>query len=123
MNDVGFAGVGELLVTFKASELTKDADEGKPVKVSESGTVALCSDGEDMIGVVKWIASDGTTCSVQLKGAAAVPYNDDGELSTPTVNYSALVADGAGKLKVDVSGISYRILAIDTTAKTIIIML
>ena len=66
--DVSFEGIkGGALVTFK-SALVKGTDENKLVKMSADGTVVVCTDGDDVFGIVRVIDDSDKAASVQIDG-------------------------------------------------------
>ena len=110
-----FHGIGALCATFAAD----DAADGQVVKISDQATVAPCGNGDAFCGIVRSVAKDGTACSVQLRGAAEVPYSG----SAPTPGFASLSADGSGGVKVDESGRTFLVLAVDTVNATASILL
>lgn len=106
---VSFEGIGEQVVSFAASGTVK----GNFVKMSANGTVAACSAGDGFVGYC--IEADGGFADVQTAGFITCPYTG----TAPTVGYSILVADTAGKVKGAQSGREYLVLTVDTTAKTV----
>lgn len=66
--DVSFEGIKRgALVTFK-SALVKGTDENKLVKMSAAGTVVVCTDGDDVFGIVRIIDDSDKAASVQIDG-------------------------------------------------------
>ena len=111
MYDIDNKGIGEKTVVTMASGLTRGTDEGKPVKISASNTVALAGDNELFHGIVKTIEKDGK-CGVALDGVQTVPYSG----TAPGLGLIKLEADGAGNVKVDATnGREHVVLAVDTT--------
>jgi hypothetical protein len=99
----------ENMVTLKHSGLTK-ADEGKPVKIVANNTAALAVDGDLIFGVIQKV--EATVVTVLVTGVITLPYTG----TTPTVNSSKLVANATNGVKVDgTNGLSYKVLAVDTT--------
>ncbi len=106
---VSFGGFNSNIATFKtAAEL----ECGCGVKVSESNTVALCSDGDSFCGFV--VNGEGGYASVQLSGVVTVPYTD----AAPAVGYTMLASDGNG-IKASENGREYLVIAVDENAKTV----
>jgi len=101
--------------TLLADSLTRGTDEGKPVKFSDNLTVALCSDGDDFVGIVEAIDPDNAVCVVRDHGYVTVPYTG----SAPSVGYGILSANGAGGVKTDSAGRSYYIGNVDTVNATV----
>ena len=72
-------------------------------------------------GVVAAMGRDGKACSVQLGGLVRVPYSGE---TAPAVGWNLLAADGNGGVSVVTSGgHSYLAVEVDTTGKTMTIML
>ena len=115
---ISYEGIGEWCATFGCGAV----NEGDVVKVSASGTVAKCGEGDDFCGVVRAVAHDGKACTVQLGGLAKVKYSG----TAPAAGYAALAADGKGGVSApgeSESGSSYLVLAVDSAAKTLTIRL
>lgn len=91
---VGFTGIGDLSLSF-LSALVRGTDEGKPVKASANGTVALCSDGDQFLGIVSAIDAADKLATVKVRGFVTVPYSG----TMPTVGQGTLVADTSGGVK------------------------
>ena len=106
---VSFSGFNANTATFKtATEL----EGGCAVKISESNTVAACSDGEAFCGFV--INGDGGYASVQLSGTVTAAYSG----TKPALGYAKLASDGKG-VKASTRGREYLVFAVDETAKTV----
>ena len=67
---VSFEGIGQWSATFACT----DVQEGQVVKISGSGEVGKCVDGEAFCGVVNTVGRDGEACGVVLGGMVSVPY-------------------------------------------------
>ena len=107
---ISYEGIGAWCATFAAGT---GAEEGKVVKVSANGTVSKCAANDGFCGVVAAMGRDGKACSVQLGGETA-----------PAVGWNLLAADGNGGVSVVTSGgHSYLAVEVDTTGKTMTIML
>ena len=106
---VSFGGFNANTATFKTSA---DLENGCAVKISDSDTVAACSDGETFCGFV--IDGEGGYASVQLSGAVTAAYTG----AAPALGYSKLVCDGNG-VKAAESGREYLILSVDENASTV----
>jgi len=107
------------LVTFKHSGLTA-ADIGKPVKVSANDTVALCANNNGFDGILATVESG--ICGVAVAGDLTLDYSG----SDPDHGFQALVADGAGKVKLESSPLDYnyyQVWFVDTTEKKVRIRL
>ncbi|MBE7439116.1 MAG: hypothetical protein HS115_11715 [Spirochaetales bacterium] len=81
-----------VLVTFKHSGLTT-ADLKKPVKITANDTVALCSDGNAIDGILINVEAD--VCGVLISGDVTLEYSG----SAPDLGACALLAAAAGKIK------------------------
>lgn len=110
---ISFHGIGQVCATFLGQNIT----EGHVVKLSDRGTVAACSDGNDFFGVA--MCSKDDACSVQVAGFVTVGYSG----TVPAVGWTALAANGSGGVKSASSGRSYLVVDADTTAKTVTIKL
>ena len=108
---ISFEGIGQWAATFACGETA----EGQVVKVSGSGEVAACSDGDSFCGVVLFTARDGAACSVALGGMVRVPYTG----TAPALGWTGLAANGAGGVKALSSGRSYLVVDVDTAGKTV----
>lgn len=106
---VSFGGFNSNTATFKTAA---DLENGCPVKISESNTVAACADGDVFCGFV--IDGEGGYASVQLSGAVTAAYTG----AAPAVGYEKLVSDGTG-VKASDGGREYLVLAVDETASTV----
>ncbi len=106
---VSFGGFNENTATFKATE---EIAKGKAVKMSESGTVAPCADGDIFCGIAN--ECSGGYASVQLSGAVTAKFSG----SAPEVGYENLVC-GSDGVKADGSGREYLVVAVDETASTV----
>ena len=109
---VSFEGFDEKLLSFK-SDSTTAAVAGACAKMASSGTVTVCSAGDDLIGVATAVENGFAT--VQLTGYVKLKYSS----TAPTVGYGILVADASGGVKTALSGKTYLVLDVDTTAKTV----
>lgn len=112
---ISYEGIGQWCATFACEGVR----EGTTVKVSANGTVSACAADEKFCGVVAAVGRDGKACSVQLGGLASVKYSGE----TPTAGYCTLAADGDGGVKVSESGRERPVVAVDTAAKTVTIVL
>ena len=112
--NVSFSGFNEKSTTFICAQ---DVVAGKVVKVTENGTVSICSNGDAFCGVVTDVRGDCAT--VQLTGYIRMPYSG----TAPSLGYTALAADGNGAVKAGEDGRTYLVTDIDTTDSTIGFML
>ena len=127
---VSFEGVGQVCATFLGGKLT----EGHVVKLTGSGTVGACSAGDSFIGVALCCKDDA--CTVQVGGFVTVGYTG----AAPAAGWCALTADGNGGVKAAAgeaaaasesagttaaaeSGRLLPVVGVDTTAKTVTILL
>ena len=102
---ISYEGIGAWCATFAAGT---GAEEGKVVKVSANGTVSKCAANDGFCGVVAAMGRD-------------VPYSGE---TAPAVGWNLLAADGNGGVSVVTSGgHSYLAVEVDTTGKTMTIML
>ncbi len=106
---VSFGGFNENTATFKANE---EITKGTPVKMSASGTVAPCTDGEIFCGIAN--ECSGGYASVQLSGAVTAKFSG----TAPEVGYENLVCGNDG-VKADGSGREYLVVAVDKTVSTV----
>lgn len=108
---ISFGGIGEMCVTFMADE---SVVKGCPVKITANDTVAVCADGDRMVGIAVEAADDGYA-TVQLFGYVTMGYTG----TAPSVGYTHLAANGNGGVKSASSGGEYLVLDVDTSAKTV----
>ena len=109
---ISYEGIGAWMLGPRIGKFVKNK-EGKVVKVSANGTVSKCAANDGFCGVVAAMGRDGKACSVQLGGLVRVPYSGE---TAPAVGWNLLAADGNG-------GVSYLAVEVDTTGKTMTIML
>ena len=114
--NVSYEGIGQWAATFACDGVSA----GQVVKVSGSGTVAKCADNDGFEGVVLSVARDGKACSVAMGGMVTVSYTG---ASAPAAGWNSLAADGGGVKVVSAGGKSYLAVEVDTTAKTMTIVL
>ena len=115
---ISYQGIGEWCATFKRGA---DVSEDTVVKAGAENTAEKCGAEDAFCGVVRAIARDGKACSVQLGGLVRVPYSGG---TAPAVGWNLLAADGNGGVSVVTSGgHSYLAVEVDTTGKTMTIML
>lgn len=118
MNNISTKGVvTEERITLKHTGLTK-TDEGKLVKLSANNTVAVCTDGDLIFGVLEVVENEVAT--VQIAGVVTVPYTG----TAPNVNYASLVASGTNTVKTDTANaIRYRVLEVNTSTTKVTFIL
>ena len=115
--NISYEGIGQWAATFACSGV----QAGQVVKVSASGTVAKCAKDGGFDGVVVAVARDGGACSVAMGGMMTVSYSGT---SAPAAGWNLLAADGNGGVEVvSEDGKSYLAVDVDTTAKTVTIVL
>ena len=115
--NISYEGIGQWAATFACT----DVSEGQVVKVSGSGTVAACAANGVFDGVVLSVGRDGKACSVAMGGMVTVSYTG---ASAPAAGWNSLAADGSGGVKVvSDGGKSHLAVEVDTTAKTVTIVL
>ena len=107
--NVSFEEIGRLAVTFGQS----GCEAGQVCKVSQSGTVAPCAEGEKFCGVVEGVR--GEYAAVQVAGFVTVGVT--GAVETGYVN---LCADGNGGVK---AGAGREYLVVSVHADTAVIKL
>lgn len=113
--NVSYEGIGQWAATFACGSVTV----GQVVKVSDNATVAACADGDGFDGIVVAMGRDKAACSVAMSGMQTVPYTG----TAPVAGWNTLTADGNGGVKTAGSGRSYLAVDVDTTAKTVTIVL
>ena len=106
---VSFKGFNENIITFKAES---GVASGNAVKMSGSGTVSACSDGDIFCGFA--VDCGSGYAAVQLCGAVTANYSG----TAPGVGYSALVSDSSG-VKASESGREYLVVAVDESTETV----
>ena len=89
--NVSFQGFGEQVLTFETDEELK---AGIPVKVTESGKVAACGDGESFAGVTVSPSREGLA-AVQMGGYVRMKYTG----TAPAFNRTVVTADASGGIK------------------------
>ena len=112
---VSFEGIGQWSATFACT----DVQEGQVVKISGTGEVGKCADGEAFCGVVNTVGRDGEACGVVRVGMVTVPYTG----SAPTLGWSGLAADGNGGVKADSAGAKVLVAAVDESAMNVTFVL
>lgn len=99
--------VEEKIITLSHTGLVA-ADEGKPVTISASNTVALAGDGDLIFGVIQKV--EPNVCSVLIQGVVTLLYTD----TAPGLSYTPLAVNATAGVKVDSgSRIQYRVLSVD----------
>lgn len=110
-----YEGIGQTVATFAAGSGVK---EGMVCKLSANGAVAVCSAADPFHGMALHVDQAGA--AVVLRGLVTVSYTGT---TAPSVGLNTLTADGAGGVTVAQSGQSILAVHVDTTAKTVTILL
>ena len=113
-HSISMQGIGAQCLTAKKGAA---ATAGYPCQFSANDTVADAEKNGSISGVVAGVRGDLVT--VQYRGFVTLPYSG----TAPSVGYGILAADGAGGVKGAQSGESYLIVNVDTTAKTVCVLL
>lgn len=128
MMNVSFDGVGQVCATFLGGGL----QEGQVVKLAGNGQVGACGDGEGFCGAA--ICCKDDACTVQVGGFVTLAYSG----TAPAVGRTGLCGDGLGGVRSAVSAASGTakstegtadeatgclVVSVDTTAKTVTILL
>lgn len=114
--NVSFDGVGQVCATFLGSNLK----EGQAVKLSGSGSVAACGDGESFCGAALYCRDDA--CTVQVRGFMTLGYTG----TAPSAGPAELCGNGEGGVKSagkDDARTGCLVVDVDTAAKSVTIML
>lgn len=111
---VSVNGFNENVLTFKAEASAK---VNAPVKVSKNDTVAACTAGNAICGVV--VNTNAGYAGVQLSGFVTLPYTS----TAPTLGFTSLCADGTGGVKVGDAGKKYLVTNVNTEKLTVSFML
>jgi len=101
MFGISFNGIGNRPTVNLASGFTRGEDEGKVVKVSDNGTVALCEDGEKFDGVIATIEKGNAIGVVALANFQGLAYSG----SAPGLGRVILVGNGDGGVKLPSAGV------------------
>lgn len=116
---ISYEGIGAWCATFAAGT---GAEEGKVVKVSANGTVSKCA-AEPTASAAWWRRWAATARRAACSSAALCAYRTAAR-PRPAVGWNLLAADGNGGVSVVTSGgHSYLAVEVDTTGKTMTIML
>ncbi|WP_295583054.1 hypothetical protein [uncultured Oscillibacter sp.] len=113
---VSYEGIGQWAATFTCAQ----AAEGEVVKISGSGAVSPCGDGDGFCGMVVSVGRDGGACAVALGGMVTAGYSGD---SVPALGWTGLSADGSGGVKAAAGGRSYLVVDVDESGKTVTFVL
>ena len=111
-----FDGVGGVCATFLGSGLTP----GQMVKLSGSGTVAPCGDGEEFCG--KAVHCGDGACAVLVRGFFTADYTG----AAPALGQVPLCGNGQGgvRLSKEADGETWCLVAaVDSSAQTVTVML
>ncbi len=96
--NINFSGYNENVVTFAVD--SQDVVMGTPVKMSDSGTVTVCADGDEMAGVAVNVRNG--YAAVQLSGYIEMPTDEK-----MTVGYTKIAAASSNKVKQSDNGREY----------------
>ena len=109
---ISFRGFNVNNATF---ECENEIEKGAAVKMSSNVCVAPAANNDSIIGIN--VCSRNGFTTVQLSGYAECAYSG----TAPTLGYVKLCADGNGGVKVasGESGTLFRVLNVNTTAKTV----
>ncbi len=111
MKSISMDGIGAKYVTFYTEE---DASAvGKVCTLSGNDTVKASADGEKFCGILISV-KDGIAC-VQVGGCCELPYSGT---TAPSVGYCS-VAAASGGVAVGEKGKEVLVYHVDTTAKTV----
>jgi hypothetical protein len=122
---VGFEGIGAGALVYFESALVRGTDENKLVKISANKTVALATEDDNFIGIVRVIDAYDKAAGVQLHGFVEdYPYDTDHVPTvTDTGGWQALQCGSAAtKVKPATEGVTIplrRVVSVDGTAHTI----
>ncbi len=105
-----YEGIGQWAATFACSDVAED----QVVKISGSGEVAPCADGDKFCGVVISVARDGQACAVAMGGMVSVPYTG----SAPALGWTGLAGNGSGGVKA-AAGHDYLVVGVDENGMTV----
>ena len=101
---------GQLCTTF---QFTGEMTVGAPCTMAYSNIIKASDADEAFVGIIASVR--GNIASVIMRGLVTVGYSGN----MPSIGFTALVADGTGKVKMGESGNTYAIVAVDTNAKTV----
>lgn len=102
MSKFSFEDIGAVVATFGAGDGVKG---GQVVKLTGSGTVGPCGDGDKFCGVAMEPRKGGA--AVQVRGFVTVPCS--GQLA---VGWAVLAADGAGGVKTASEGVTALVVSV-----------
>ena len=111
---VSMEGIAQECATFYTAS---NIGAGSPCKMVAKLAVAPCNDGDDFFGIA--IKREGTLCSVIFRGFVTLPYFG----TTPSYGFTGLAADGAGGVKVSSTAVKRLVVAIDSSSKTLTLLL
>ena len=110
---ISFKGFDQKILTFKVASAI---DAGTPVKISANSTVAKAGANAAFVGIV----SSDDAAGVIMGGYVELPYSGD---SAPALGTVTVAADGNGGITAASTGRTVTVLTVDTTAKTVGIIL
>jgi len=109
---ISFGGIGEYAATFYNNSAAPAA-AGRAAKISGSGEVSVCSDGEAFAGVC--VSAGAEFAAVQLRGFVKLPYSG----TAPSLGYVKLSADADGGVKAATGGREYLVVEVDAPVATV----
>ena len=112
---ISFKGFDQKILTFKVASAI---DAGTPVKISANSTVAKAGANVAFVGIVS--SSSDDAAGVIMGGYVELPYSGD---SAPALGTVTVAADGNGGITAASTGRTVTVLTVDTTAKTVGIIL
>lgn len=90
---------------------------GDPVTVTENGACAPCEAGQKPVGIL--LGQRSGIASVQVMGHQRVKYSG----TAPSLGMDTIVADGNGGIKAAANGREVIVLAVESVAGTVVIIL
>lgn len=112
---IAFNEVGTRIVSFLADS---GLQTGEVCKLTANGTVGSCDEDDSFIGVVSSIRAG--VAGVVMAGYVELPYSG---ASAPSLGEEILAADGEGGVAAAEAGKTCLVVTVDTTAKTVGLML
>lgn len=114
---VSFQGIGRQIITTKAASSIR---KGDLCYFNASMTVAPASGGRAFSGKVLQVYADGTA-SVQIHGYIEVQYQSTAPITG--TDLQSISCETATSVKADANGRKYLVVSLDTTKKTVGILL
>lgn len=104
---VGFNGIHETSLVYFKSALTRGTDENKLVKMGSNETVVVCTDGDDVFGIVRVIDAYDKMAGVQIDGIVADYPALSG--SIPAIGFNHVIAKTASQVQLKVATAGWKI--------------